>query len=102
MALARESDELADESGGALDAALADLQRWRRGLRRGEGRGRKGGGREGVRRRRRSSTMWWSSLATTDKGVRRAFLPVHRQSDGHSNCPSCIGTRCAQLCRRPW
>ena len=41
MALARESDELADEPGGALDAALADLQRWRRGLRRGgEGAGR--------------------------------------------------------------
>ena len=36
MALARESDELADEPGGALDDALADLQRWRRGLRRGE------------------------------------------------------------------
>ena len=31
MALARESDELADEPGGALDVALADLQRWRRG-----------------------------------------------------------------------
>ena len=31
MAPAGESDELADEPGGALDAALADLQRWRRG-----------------------------------------------------------------------
>ena len=37
MALARESDELADEPGGALDDALADLQRWRRELRRREG-----------------------------------------------------------------
>ena len=33
MAPARESDELADEPGDALDAALADLQqRWQRGL----------------------------------------------------------------------
>ena len=32
-----ESDELADEPGGALDPALADLQRWRRELRRGDG-----------------------------------------------------------------
>ena len=30
MALARESGELADEPGGALDAAITDLQRWRR------------------------------------------------------------------------
>ena len=40
MAPAGESDELADEPGGALDAALADLQRWRRGLRRRDGGGR--------------------------------------------------------------
>ena len=39
MAPAGESDELEDEPGGALDAALADLQRWRRGLGREEGRG---------------------------------------------------------------
>ena len=37
MALAREPDELAEEPGDSLDAALADLQRWRRGLRRGAG-----------------------------------------------------------------
>ena len=37
MTPAGESDELADEPGGALDAALADLQRWRRGLRRRDG-----------------------------------------------------------------
>ena len=65
-ALARESDELADEPGGALDDATADLQR---GLRR-EG---------GERRRRCSLTMWRPSPAMTEKGVRRAFLPVHRQ-----------------------
>ena len=41
MAPAGESDELADEPGGALDDALADLQRWRRGLRRRDG-GRRG------------------------------------------------------------
>ena len=34
MAPAGESDELADEPGGTPDAAFADLQRWRRGLRR--------------------------------------------------------------------
>ena len=39
MAPAGESDELADEPGRALDAALADLQRWRRGLRRRDGGG---------------------------------------------------------------
>ena len=37
MALTRESDELPDEPGGALDDAVADLQRWRRGLGGGEG-----------------------------------------------------------------
>ena len=61
MALARESDELADEPGGALDGAVADLQRWRRGLRRGGGggeEGRGGGGRVGRWTRRCSSTIW--------------------------------------------
>ena len=43
MAPAGESDELAGEPGGALYATLADLQRWRRGLRR-----RDGGGEGGV------------------------------------------------------
>ena len=43
MALARESDELADERGGALDDAIA-VQRWRRGLRRWGGGGGRGGG----------------------------------------------------------
>ena len=38
MAPAGESDELEDEPGDALDAALADLQRWRRGF------GEEGGG----------------------------------------------------------
>ena len=37
MAPAGESGELTDEPGGALDGALADLQRWRRGLRRRDG-----------------------------------------------------------------
>ena len=37
MAPAGESDELADEPGGTQDAALTDLQRWRRGLRRRDG-----------------------------------------------------------------
>ena len=46
MAPAGESGELADEPGGALDGALADLQRWRRGLRRRDGGG-EGGGRRG-------------------------------------------------------
>ena len=32
MAPVEESGELADEPGGALDGARADLQRWRRGL----------------------------------------------------------------------
>ena len=31
MALALESAELADEPGGALEGAIADLQRWQRG-----------------------------------------------------------------------
>ena len=89
MALARESDE----PGGALDDAFADLQKWRRGLRR-EG---EGGGPVGRRRRRCSSTIWRPSPATTEKGVRCAFLLVHRQCDGHSSCSCCIGIRCA-LC----
>ena len=33
---------------------------------------------------------------------RRAFLPVHRQSDAHSSCSCGTGARWAQLCRRPW
>ena len=37
LAPAGESDELVDEPGGALDPSLADLQRWRRGLRRQDG-----------------------------------------------------------------
>ena len=39
MAPAGESDELEDETGDALDAALADLRRWWRGLGREEGEG---------------------------------------------------------------
>ena len=39
MAPAGESGELAGELGGALDPALADLKRWRRGLRRRDGEG---------------------------------------------------------------
>ena len=37
VAPAGEFDELEDEPGGALDTALADLQRWRRGLERRRG-----------------------------------------------------------------
>ena len=39
VAPAGESDELEDEPGDALDAAIADLQRWRRELRRRDGGG---------------------------------------------------------------
>ena len=39
MAPVGKSDELADGPGDAVDAALADFQKWRRGLGRGDGRG---------------------------------------------------------------
>ena len=50
MALARESAELADEPGDALDAALADFQVWWRGLGRRGGRAGDGGGGGGAQR----------------------------------------------------
>ena len=52
-----------------------------------------GGRWKGERKRRCNSTMWWPSPSATEKGDCRAFLPVHRQSDGHSRCACCTGTR---------
>ena len=71
---------------------------WRRvarGRRRG---GREGGGGGGGAVRRRGG----HPRRQQRKVTRRAFLPVHRQSDGYSSCSCCTGARCVQLRRRFW